>query len=217
MCPSLSAHPSLPFDIPAPMFLLTCLALSFILRSQHLSTAHLRNSFAAFHILVYISTLHSTLRYRHIDNVNIPLLSYTALVLDGTVGQRGFWRNTSVAVGWILAMPNAPVNDNKVSYMQRLWIACALSVMCSANAAKLRPAAAISALCLLTCTLVLVVEARGVVVRGAVGGVPLILSALCTRVHFSHAFPTRVQRVCTIVVQSSMIRESVTVGQRIVG
>jgi hypothetical protein len=153
-----SQHPSLhfgPWRIPGPFIPIALVAFPLVVRPRTLAHCLFRPSskksigysLAVLHLLLYFHIVWGIIRNNTIqhDDIAIPLLSYTSLVLgEAILGTSGFWPYTAIALDWVLLSPQDPLS-------RRLAKACiSLVLAVSAVGERLSTGAKLSALSLLT-------------------------------------------------------------------
>jgi hypothetical protein len=160
-------HPSLhfgPFRIPALFIPLVSVWLPLVVRPQSLSHYLSRPAFkrqlggflGALHLLFYTCTVSGILSKEGLqeNDVAVPLLSYTTLMVGEAIHRTStFWSYTSIAVGWVLICPEAPLNET-LSPSTRAWMALLISVFSTLRTdEQLSTGAMVSALALFTRTI----------------------------------------------------------------
>jgi hypothetical protein len=160
---SRSQHPSLPLvgpiALPGPLIPLLTIILPFAIQPRHyyiFRPLRLGPFLTILHILFYLSDFLAEYHTNatQSDDITIPLLSYTTLVLGEAIHRTStFWSYTSIAIGWVLICPEAPLSGT-LSPSTRAWMALLISVFSTLRTdEKLSTGAMVSALALFTRTI----------------------------------------------------------------
>jgi hypothetical protein len=160
---SRSQHPSLPLvgpiALPGPLIPLLTIILPFAIQPRHyyiFRSLRLGPFLTILHILFYLSDFLAEYHTNapQSDDITIPLLSYTTLVLGEAIHRTStFWSYTSIAIGWVLICQEVPLSET-LSPSTRAWMALLISVLSTLRTdEQLSTGAMVSALALFTRTI----------------------------------------------------------------